>query len=77
VPIELGHFFIAINIECFRPLEEFKKQVGDICRELRSARKAPGAERIWTCGEKEHYTGLEREKDGGIPCSFFPPLTVE
>lgn len=56
---------MAINIEAFRPLEEFKKQVGDVCRALRAAKKAPGAQRIWTCGEKEHYTGLERETKGG------------
>lgn len=63
-PIELGHFFLAINIEYFRPLEEFKHQVGEICREIRKARKAPGADRIWIPGEKEYYTGLERTKNG-------------
>ena len=55
---------MAINVECFRPLEEFKKQVGDINRELRAAALAPGAERIWTPGEKEYYTMVERREKG-------------
>jgi LDH2 family malate/lactate/ureidoglycolate dehydrogenase len=66
VPIELGHFFIAIDVEHFRPLDDFKKEVGDICREMRTARKAPGAERIYVPGEKEYECGLEREKNGVV-----------
>lgn len=70
-PIELGHSFLAIKIESFVPLESFKKQVGDICRQLRASRKAPGAGRIWTPGEKEHEIWLQR-KDKGVP--FNEPL---
>jgi len=66
VPINLGHFFIAINISSFIDLESFKKTTGDILRSLRSAKKAPGAERIYTAGEKEHLTWLDR-KDKGAP----------
>lgn len=67
-PIELGHFFMAIDIKCFRDPEEFKKQVGDINRELRAAKKLPGAERIYTPGEKEYFTGRHREQHG-VPIS--------
>ena len=63
-PIELGHFFLAIDITAFRDLEGFKHQVGDICREIRAAKKAPGAERIWIPGEKEYYCTLERTEKG-------------
>jgi len=70
-PIELGQFFMAIDISCFRPLEEFKKQVGDINRELRAAAKAPGATRIYTPGEKEHDTILDRTEHG----VYIPPVT--
>ena len=69
--IELGHFFMAIKVECFVGLEEFKRQVGEICRQLRASRKAPGAERIYTPGEKEHEVWLYR-KDRGVP--FNEPL---
>ncbi len=64
VPYRLGHFFLAIDIESFTSLESFKKITGDILRELRASKKAPGAERIWTCGEKEYYISLDREKHG-------------
>lgn len=65
-PYQLGHFFMAINVEAFTSLEEFKKTTGDILRSLRQSRKAPGAERIYTAGEKEHMAWLER-KDKGVP----------
>lgn len=66
VPIHLGHFFIAINISSFIELDSFKKTTGDILRTLRSSRRAPDAERIYTAGEKEYLTWLER-KDKGAP----------
>lgn len=66
VPINLGHFFIAINISSFTDLESFKKITGDILRNLRASKKAPGAERIYTAGEKEYLAWLER-KDKGAP----------
>jgi len=66
VPYNLGHFFIAINIDSFTELDEFKKTTGDILRELRNSDVAPGAERIYTAGEKEHLAYLER-KDKGVP----------
>jgi LDH2 family malate/lactate/ureidoglycolate dehydrogenase len=70
-PIELGHFFLAIQVEAFVDLPAFKRQVGDICRALRASKKAPGAERIWTPGEKEWETSQYR-RDRGVP--FDAPL---
>ena len=70
-PIELGHFFLAIKIDCFVELDAFKRQVGEISRQIRASRKAPGAERIYTPGEKEHEVWLYR-KDKGVP--FNAPL---
>jgi L-2-hydroxycarboxylate dehydrogenase (NAD+) len=66
VPSYLGHFFIAINISSFIDLESFKKITGDILRSLRASKKVPGAERIYTAGEKEYFAWLER-KDKGAP----------
>jgi len=66
VPYRLGHFFMAVSIEAFTDLDSFKKTTGDILRELRASKKAPGAERIYTCGEKEHLAWLER-KNKGVP----------
>jgi len=53
-PLRIGHMFLAINVENFLPLEEFKKSTGDLLRELRATKKVPGAERIYTAGEKEY-----------------------
>jgi LDH2 family malate/lactate/ureidoglycolate dehydrogenase len=53
-PFRVGHFFMAINIESFLPLEEFKATTGQILRELRNSQKAPGQPRIYTAGEKEY-----------------------
>lgn len=66
VPYHLGHFFIAIDTEAFLGAESFKKTAGDILRGLRNSALAPGQERIYTAGEKEYLTWLER-KDKGVP----------
>ena len=59
-----GHFFIAINIESFTSLAEFRRTVSAINAELRAARKAPGCDRIYTPGEKAYYRQLEIEMRG-------------
>ena len=64
--VNVGHFFIAINIESFTDLDSFKKTTGDLLRELRFSKKMPEEERIYTAGEKEHLAWLER-KDKGVP----------
>ncbi len=65
-PYHLGHFFIAVNISEFTDLAAFKKTTGDILRQLRASKRAPGHDRIYTAGEKEYLTWLER-KDKGVP----------
>lgn len=64
--VNLGHFFIAIDVSAFTDLDDFKKTTGDILRSLRAAKKAPGADRIYTAGEKEYLTSLER-REKGVP----------
>ena len=66
VPYRLGHFFMAVDIAAFTELEAFKKSTGEILRQLRTSKKAPGQERIYTAGEKEHLAWLERQ-DKGVP----------
>ncbi len=65
-PYQLGHFFMAINVEAFTELSAFKQSSGDILRSLRASEKAPGEERIYTAGEKEYLAWLDR-KDRGVP----------
>ncbi len=66
VPFHLGHFFIAIDTNHFLGEDVCRKKAGDIIREVRSTKKAPGAERIYTAGEKEWEIWLSR-KDSGVP----------
>jgi len=63
-PYHLGHFFIAIDINAFIEPDEFKHTAGEILRALRGSKKAHGAERIYTAGEKEYLAYLERIKTG-------------
>ncbi len=46
--------------------ESFKKTAGQILRELRVSKKAPGQERIYTAGEKE-YDIWKFRRDKGVP----------
>lgn len=66
VPHRVGHFFLAIDPDFFLGEETFRKTAGAILRELRSSTKAPGQDRIYTAGEKEHLIWQER-KVTGIP----------
>jgi L-2-hydroxycarboxylate dehydrogenase (NAD+) len=66
IPYSVGHFFIVIDISAFTDPDDFKKTTGNILRELRASRKMPGQTRIYTAGEKEYDTWMER-KDKGIP----------
>ncbi|MFX1314581.1 MAG: Ldh family oxidoreductase [Promethearchaeota archaeon] len=64
--LKVGHFFLAINVNHFTLLGKFQELTGSIMRELRSSKKAPGAKRIYTAGEKEYYKE-KKVKKGGIP----------
>jgi LDH2 family malate/lactate/ureidoglycolate dehydrogenase len=62
----LGHFFLALDIEHFVPLQVSRRITGQIMRALQASPKAPGQDRIYVAGEKEH----EREaivRKRGIP----------
>jgi len=65
-PYMLGHFFLAIDIDHFLPLEVSRQITGQIMRDLQSVRKAPGQERIYVAGEKEHER-QELVRERGIP----------
>jgi LDH2 family malate/lactate/ureidoglycolate dehydrogenase len=65
-PYMLGHFFLAIDVEHFVPLQVFRRITGGIMCSLQNARKAPDQERIYVAGEKEHK--MERQvRERGIP----------
>ncbi len=62
----VGHFFMAMNVNAFRPVEEFKQEMDRYIQKLKEAPKAAGQERIYIPGEKEFE--LERlNRQRGIP----------
>ncbi|HIT06853.1 MAG TPA: Ldh family oxidoreductase [Candidatus Scybalocola faecipullorum] len=63
IPYQLGHFFIAIDTNHFLGEDVCRKKAGEIIRAVRASKKAPGAERIYSAGEKEYLVRLAR-KDG-------------
>ena len=64
-PYHLGHFFIAIDTNHFLGEALCRKKSGDIIRAVRASKKAPGQERIYSAGEKEHLVRLNRVD--GVP----------
>lgn len=71
IPYPLGHFFIAIDPEKFMGLNIFKAIAGSILRGLRASQPAPGEDRIYTAGEKEHLAWQYRKEHG---CPVPPSL---
>jgi L-2-hydroxycarboxylate dehydrogenase (NAD+) len=68
VPYHLGHFFIAIDTNHFLGEDVCRKKSGEILRAIRASKKQPGAERIYTAGEKEYEIWKQRE-NVGVPVS--------
>lgn len=73
-PYCIGHFFLAMSVEAFTEVALFRKWTGDIARELRATRPAPGCDAVLTPGEKDWRTEQERKKTG-IPVP--PELALE
>lgn len=63
--LRIGHFFMAIDVEHFVSLADFRKTAGNIMRDLRNSTKAPGQPRIYTAGEKEYYNA-QRVRESGV-----------
>jgi LDH2 family malate/lactate/ureidoglycolate dehydrogenase len=59
-----SHFFAALRVDLFRPIDEFKAAMDDMLRALKESEKAEGQERIYTHGEIEFETERERLQNG-------------
>lgn len=66
LPANLGHWFGAWRIDCFRPIAEFKADMDDLQALLRNAPKAQRQKHIYIPGEKE-YNAVEQNAREGIP----------
>jgi L-2-hydroxycarboxylate dehydrogenase (NAD+) len=63
-PADVGHFFAAIRINAFRPMEEFTRDMDALLDQLKDAPKAAGQERIYIHGEKEFELSDRNEREG-------------
>lgn len=63
--LRIGHFFLAIDVEHFISLADFKQITGNIMRELRGSPRVPDQSRIYTAGEKE-YANTQRVQLEGV-----------
>jgi LDH2 family malate/lactate/ureidoglycolate dehydrogenase len=61
-----GHFFAAIRIDTFRPVDEFKHDMDRLILELKATPPVEGQSRVYTAGEIEFETAEERT-ERGIP----------
>lgn len=76
-PMPLGHYFLAVDIEPLIPLQQFKKNAGDLLRGLRNSKKDPkGPGRIWTAGEPE-WDEFNRRMANNPPGFFIPPALMK
>ncbi|KYH30681.1 Ldh family oxidoreductase [Neomoorella mulderi] len=67
-PQNVGHFFVAIDIDKFMPVEDFKNRVDALIERIKSSRLATGCEKIYIPGELEYLCQKERSRKG-IPVS--------
>ena len=63
---DVGHFFMAIDPAAFRPIDEFKRDMDRLARELKDSPKAQGQARIYVHGEKS-FARTEAFRREGIP----------
>lgn len=60
----LGHFFGAMRADAFRPMAEFEEHMDNWIRRFRSAKPAPGHEKVLIPGDTERETEIIRKKEG-------------
>jgi uncharacterized oxidoreductase len=59
-----GCFMAVFNVAAFRPLEQFRKEVGEFARYLKSTPPSEGSPGVFYPGEVEYIREQQRRKDG-------------
>ena len=59
-----GHFFAAIRLDTFRPVDEFKRDMDRLIGALKSTAPVEGQDRVYVAGEIEFETAKERAEHG-------------
>jgi LDH2 family malate/lactate/ureidoglycolate dehydrogenase len=63
-PTNTGHAIVAIDVEAFQPVAEFKRAVDTLVRDLRSSGTLPGFDRVRLPGEGSHAARADRLAHG-------------
>ena len=63
-PTNTGHVIVAINVEAFQPVADFKKSVDALIRDIRASQRLPGVDRIRLPGEGSRAARADRTKNG-------------
>ena len=59
-----GVFMAAFKVDAFRPLDQFKREVGEFVRYLKATPPAQGTSEVFYPGELEHRREQDRRKHG-------------
>jgi LDH2 family malate/lactate/ureidoglycolate dehydrogenase len=59
-----GCFMAVFNVAAFRPLQQFRKEVGEFARYLKSTPPSEGSPGVFYPGEVEYIREQQRRKDG-------------
>jgi len=63
-PQQMGHFFGAIEIEAFMPLEQFQARMDALVSDMKAGPLEPGAKEILVPGEREARCAEAYRRDG-------------
>jgi len=63
-PTNTGHAIVAISVEAFGGVAEFKKSVDALVRDLRASQRLPGVDRIWLPGEQSLQKRIDHLANG-------------
>jgi LDH2 family malate/lactate/ureidoglycolate dehydrogenase len=63
-PRKLGHFFVALDITLFMPLDEYFERLEEFMSKVKETSLAPGFETVYLAGEIEHNLKKERLTNG-------------
>jgi uncharacterized oxidoreductase len=59
-----GCFMAVFNVAAFRPLDQFKREVAEFARYLKSTPPSEGSKGVFYPGEIEHMREQQRRADG-------------
>jgi L-2-hydroxycarboxylate dehydrogenase (NAD+) len=65
-PTNTGHAIVALSIAAFGEVDDFKRRVDKLVREIRRSKRMPGVDRVWLPGEQSRAK-LEERTRLGVP----------